>query len=99
MDDLLEQSARHEEDSCEYRLYPLRISDQPLDNLQAEILAWVMGTFARNYIWQKDVFNLNLDASATYLFGKIRFGDCIHDEWFVVWLLQQITVKWQMAAW
>ena len=33
------------------------------------------------------------DASPAHLWGVARFGDNIEDEWLIVWLLYQITVK------
>ncbi|KAJ3118818.1 hypothetical protein HK098_005829 [Nowakowskiella sp. JEL0407] len=32
------------------------------------------------------------------LAGKVRFGDCIDDEWFVVWILYQITERFKNAV-
>ncbi|KAJ1566110.1 hypothetical protein HK096_000771 [Nowakowskiella sp. JEL0078] len=55
----------------------------------------VAGLIPAEYIWHKDEFKLQ-ESSCDGLFcwsGSIRFGDCITDEWFVVWILQQITLK------
>ncbi|OAD78580.1 SGT1 transcription factor [Phycomyces blakesleeanus NRRL 1555(-)] len=51
------------------------------------------------YLWQKDRFNLCIaydeknDPSYPFLHGVARFGDCINDEWFIVFLLRQISVQ------
>lgn len=34
-----------------------------------------------------------LDPSYPFLYGLCRFGDCINDEWFIVYLLHQISNK------
>lgn len=34
-----------------------------------------------------------LDPSYPFLYGISRFGDCINDEWFIVYLLHQISLK------
>ncbi|CAG8487327.1 12092_t:CDS:10 [Ambispora gerdemannii] len=60
--------------------------------------------FLKNYLWQKDPFQLRIDKeekaadqlpSSSYYFltGQTRFGDCIEDEWFIVFLLQKISLK------
>ncbi|CAG8645807.1 6545_t:CDS:10, partial [Dentiscutata heterogama] len=33
--------------------------------------------------------------SFPFLYGKTRFGDCIDDEWFIVFLLKHISMKFQ----
>ncbi|KAI8973465.1 SGT1 protein-domain-containing protein [Mycotypha africana] len=51
----------------------------------------------KDYIWQKDKFHLSIayeqtkDPPYPFLFGASRFGDCINDEWFIVYLLQYIS--------
>ncbi|KAG9306555.1 hypothetical protein G9A89_004752 [Geosiphon pyriformis] len=51
-----------------------------------------------DYIWQKDPFQLSIahsetDPSSPFLYGKTRFGDCVDDEWFIVFLLRVISKK------
>ncbi|KAI8979008.1 SGT1 protein-domain-containing protein [Pilobolus umbonatus] len=49
------------------------------------------------YIWQKDRFHLSImyddtqDPPYPFLFGASRFGDCINDEWFIVYILSLIS--------
>ena len=56
------------------------------------------------YIWQRDRFSLRLgatqrppwqrgkeDAPPPTLWGSVAFGDNVEDEWFIVWLLLDIT--------
>ncbi|EPY53416.1 SGT1 family transcriptional regulator Sgt1 [Schizosaccharomyces cryophilus OY26] len=53
--------------------------------------------YGKERIWQNEGFTLNSDTiHGTYcLFGSTDFGDCIADEWWIVWLLFEAsrTVK------
>ncbi|KAI9361939.1 SGT1 protein-domain-containing protein [Pilaira anomala] len=52
----------------------------------------------KDYIWQKDRFHLSItydqhqDPRYPFLFGLTRFGDCLNDEWFIVYLLKSISL-------
>jgi hypothetical protein len=57
------------------------------------------------YIWQRDPFVLipcpafDADGKATpCLYGRTYWGENIDDEWFIVWLLLQITKRWPGAV-
>ncbi|KAK4510751.1 ribosomal 40S subunit protein S18B [Mucor velutinosus] len=49
------------------------------------------------YLWQKDRFHLSIaydqkqDPSYPFLFGASRFGDCVNDEWFIVYILKTVS--------
>ena len=53
------------------------------------------------YIWQKDPFQLEVVAptppgtsrggTPAHLAGVTRFGDNVEDEWFIVWMLRELT--------
>jgi hypothetical protein len=53
------------------------------------------------YIWQKDPFQLEVVAATppgtsrsgtpAHLAGVTRFGDNVEDEWFIVWMLRELT--------
>lgn len=47
----------------------------------------------RDYIWQREAFNLELehDKGLAYLHGTTDYGDCVEDEWLVVYLLRELT--------
>ncbi|KAJ3247346.1 hypothetical protein HDU78_004598 [Chytriomyces hyalinus] len=51
----------------------------------------------QDHIWHKDSFNLAVELRGNggvqdpFLHGNCRFGDCIDDEWLVVFLLREIT--------
>ena len=55
------------------------------------------GEFTRGHIWQKDPFELAMPAQASgappHLEGSTVFGDNMEDEWLVVFLLFQLTVR------
>jgi hypothetical protein len=48
------------------------------------------------HIWHQDSFQLEAITSVQtsgepHLHGSVCFGDCIDDEWFIVWLLSEAT--------
>jgi hypothetical protein len=47
----------------------------------------------KDYIWQRDPFNLEVkqDGGLTYLHGITDYGDCVEDEWLVLYLLRELT--------
>ncbi|CAH9106240.1 unnamed protein product [Cuscuta europaea] len=52
----------------------------------------IISPYTSNYIWQHEPFNLSLSTtSPPHLGGKLRFGDNLEDEWFVVFLLFEIS--------
>ncbi|XP_031109244.1 protein ecdysoneless homolog [Ipomoea triloba] len=62
-----------------------------LQALHLQILQ-TLAPYTSNYIWQHEPFNLSLSSTAPpHLSGKLRFGDNLEDEWFVVFLLYEIS--------
>lgn len=47
----------------------------------------------RDYIWQRESFNLELrrENGLAYLHGSTDYGDCVEDEWLIVYLLRELT--------
>jgi hypothetical protein len=49
----------------------------------------------QHYVWHKDCFRVKViipeDGSPIYLGGVLEFGDCVDDEWFVVFLLYEVS--------
>ncbi|GAA5949376.1 hypothetical protein JCM21900_005628 [Sporobolomyces salmonicolor] len=96
-------------DTCTYQIDFPPPSDSPsaLTDLCAQILAFVSSS-ASTYIWHKQPFSLGLSplsftASASqqqhqWLQGKTDVTDAVDDEWFIVWLLRQVTNKWNDAV-
>ncbi|KAF8377392.1 hypothetical protein HHK36_030769 [Tetracentron sinense] len=71
-----------------------------LQSLHLQILKTV-SPYLKDYIWQHEPFNLSLSSNPKpncscssqipHLHGKTRYGDNLEDEWFVVFLLFEIT--------
>ncbi|KAI9598745.1 SGT1 protein-domain-containing protein, partial [Syncephalis fuscata] len=49
--------------------------------------------YCKDYIWQKEPFRLTVkkEKEGYCLVGSTIFGDCIDDEWFIVFLLREIS--------
>ncbi|KAK4778215.1 hypothetical protein SAY87_018402 [Trapa incisa] len=93
--------SRLPEDAVFYAIFPdpsLSSSFQDLSlslqSLRHDILAAV-SSFTSSYIWQHEPFSLTLSPSSLaeplHLRGKVRYGDNLEDEWFVVFLVFYIT--------
>ncbi|GAA5978983.1 hypothetical protein JCM10908_002758 [Rhodotorula pacifica] len=95
-------------DSCTYEIDfpPPQDSTAALSDACAEILAYI-GSLSQDYIWHKQPFQLDLSPEAftptqqqqhRWLEGKTDVTDAVDDEWFIVWLLRNVTLKWHDAA-
>ena len=88
------------EDTLQYRLYPTR---QSADKVSVLALATVLKSYADDllpgFLWHRDPFELKVvsDTDNWLLEGTMRVGDCIDDEWCTVWLLREISKKWDIA--
>jgi hypothetical protein len=88
------------EDTVQYRLYP---AQQSADKLSVLTLATVLKSYADDllpgFLWHRDPFELKVVSGTNgwVLEGTVRVGDCIDDEWCVVWLLWEISKKWEVA--
>uniref|UniRef100_A0A2K6RSD7 Ecdysoneless cell cycle regulator n=1 Tax=Rhinopithecus roxellana TaxID=61622 RepID=A0A2K6RSD7_RHIRO len=89
------------EDTVEYRLFLIpdesRDSDKHKEVLQ-KYIERIMTQFAPMlvpYIWQNQPFNLKYKPGKgsvpAHMFGVTKFGDNIEDEWFIVYVIKQIT--------
>uniref|UniRef100_A0A8C9XF48 Ecdysoneless homolog (Drosophila) n=1 Tax=Sander lucioperca TaxID=283035 RepID=A0A8C9XF48_SANLU len=90
-----------QEDTVVYKLFLIQpessISQQTEEHLThriEEILAKVAPLLIQN-IWQHQSFNLKYHPEKggvpAHIGGRTQFGDNVEDEWFIVYLLQQIT--------
>ncbi|KAI5142507.1 protein ecdysoneless homolog isoform X2 [Manis pentadactyla] len=89
------------EDTVEYHLF--LIPDEPRDpekhkEILHKYIERIMTQFAPMlvpYIWQNQPFNLKYKPGKggvpAHMFGVTKFGDNIEDEWFIVYLVKQIT--------
>jgi len=88
------------EDTVQYRLYP---PQQSTDKVSVLTLATVLKSYADDllpgFLWHRDPFELKIasDVDGWVLEGTMRVGDCVDDEWCVVWLLREISKKWDIA--
>ncbi|XP_070833682.1 protein ecdysoneless homolog [Chaetodon trifascialis] len=89
------------EDTVQYKLFLIQPdgshsqqTKEHLTHLVEEILAKVAPLLMR-YIWQHQAFNLKYfpekGGVPAHIGGSTQFGDNVEDEWFIVYLLQQIT--------
>ncbi|KAJ6519496.1 SGT1 protein-domain-containing protein [Mycena sanguinolenta] len=90
------------EDTLQYALYPPpELSDKAsVTSFAACISAWV-DLLLPDFLWHRDAFELKVasrpESQECYLQGRMRVGDCVDDEWCTVWLLRQVSSKWDMA--
>ncbi|KAH9890964.1 SGT1-domain-containing protein [Cubamyces lactineus] len=93
------------EDTLQYLLY---LPPGQADRVSATTLAALMTEYAKSllpeHFWHRDSFELKVapdpegDKDSWVLEGLMRVGDCIDDEWCAVWLLREITRKWDVAV-
>ncbi|KAF9270523.1 SGT1-domain-containing protein [Marasmius fiardii PR-910] len=92
------------EDTLQYRLYPRKV-DTP-DKTSATTLAACIQSFVdfllpSEFLWHRDSFELKVAFDSTtqawFFEGRMRVGDCVDDEWCAVWLLREISSKWDLA--
>ncbi|TPX37482.1 hypothetical protein SmJEL517_g00703 [Synchytrium microbalum] len=95
------------EDYVQYCIYLPDAKDVVHLQQQATLISSFVLQWTDGYIWQKDPFGLVVvsstqtqaqEPSFAYLKGRTRFGDAIEDEWFIVFLLREISKQWQEAV-
>ncbi|KAJ7919076.1 SGT1 protein-domain-containing protein [Mycena leptocephala] len=100
--DIFNRTPAISEDTLQYSLYPPpSLSDKAsVTSFAACISAWV-DLLLPDFLWHRDAFELKVasrsDAQEYFLEGRVRVGDCVDDEWCTVWLLKQVSSKWDMA--
>ncbi|KAI3794353.1 hypothetical protein L1987_36983 [Smallanthus sonchifolius] len=72
------------------------ISSQ-LQSLHLQILH-SLSSYTTNYIWQHEPFTISISTQSPsnqipHLHGKLRYGDNLEDEWFIVFLLFETSRK------
>ncbi|GJE87751.1 SGT1-domain-containing protein [Phanerochaete sordida] len=91
------------EDTVQYVIY---LPKGQSDKASATTLAVLMQNYADSLLpemqWHRDGFQLKVVphplGSGFILEGRMRVGDSIDDEWCAVWLLREITAKWDVAV-
>jgi hypothetical protein len=93
------------EDRLQYALYPPPgQKDKTAVSSLAAVLQAHVDSLLPEFIWHRDTFQLkvarDLDAGDQdwMLEGTMRVGDCVDDEWCVVWLLKEITKRWDVVV-
>ncbi|XP_034691589.1 protein ecdysoneless homolog [Vitis riparia] len=99
-----QNSSKLPDDTVFYAIFPdfsLPVSKSPnpnitslLQSLHLQILTTI-SPHTTHYIWQHEPFTLSLSSPSStipHLQAKLRFGDNLDDEWFVVFLLFQISL-------
>ncbi|XP_042358684.1 protein ecdysoneless homolog [Plectropomus leopardus] len=99
MDDL--QRTVTQEDAVQYKLFSVQkdgLTSQQNEEHLTHLVEEILTKFApllMQYIWQHQSFNLKYHSEKggvpAHIGGSTQFGDNVEDEWFIVYLLQQIT--------
>ena len=91
------------EDTIHYTLYlPPNMSDRTSATSCAASITTFVDSHLPDFIWNRDAFEVKIvpnpaDNSMWILEGRMRVGDCVDDEWLTVWLLKQISSKWEVV--
>lgn len=98
--------SRLPDDTVFYSIYPdfslcsssSAITDH-LQSLHLQILSTI-SPLTSDYIWQHEPFSLSPSTSDNlpHFHGKVKFGDNLDDEWFVVFLLFHISRKFTSVS-
>ncbi|KAM9804364.1 protein ecdysoneless homolog [Neosynchiropus ocellatus] len=104
--DQLQKRVGHD-DEVQYKLFLVQPTesksgtDERLSHLLEKILAHIAHHLMQ-YIWQNQPFKLKFcpekDDLPAHIGGVTNFGDNVEDEWFIVYLLKQITEEFPMLA-
>uniref|UniRef100_A0A915KW42 Uncharacterized protein n=1 Tax=Romanomermis culicivorax TaxID=13658 RepID=A0A915KW42_ROMCU len=75
------------ENTVEYWIYPFKNTNSD------DILAFILSN-SSSYIWHNEAFKLmQRDLPVIHFYGSSNYGDNADDEWFIVHLLLQLSVK------
>ncbi|KAF8845344.1 SGT1-domain-containing protein [Paxillus ammoniavirescens] len=94
------------EDMLRYTLYPpLPLADKPSCASLAACIHDLVPKLLPDFLWHRDPFQLKiapdpdarLGEDKNVLEGCMRVGDCVDDEWCVVWLLREISKQWDLV--
>ncbi|OBZ79729.1 Protein SGT1 [Grifola frondosa] len=91
------------EDTFQYTLHPQPdVSDRTSVTTLAALMDDFVNSLLPEHLWHRDSFELKVvsdpdDGNAWVLEGRMRVGDCVDDEWCAVWLLREISRKWDVV--
>ncbi|KAG8689182.1 hypothetical protein FRC11_003914 [Ceratobasidium sp. 423] len=107
--DIFKLAPQVAEDTLDYSLYTINHDESPA-TLRTLILEYVAGLLPSNFLWHRDSFEITVqypdkrnsksvqNTSKWNFYGRMRVGDCVDDEWCAVWLLREISMKWDLAV-
>ena len=78
------------ENTVGYKIFLPTVDD--LHDIRTKIMEMI-APFTAQYIWHKEPFNI--DVVNHCLIGSVDFGDNIEDEWFIVFILFQISNRFE----
>ncbi|EGC39952.1 hypothetical protein DICPUDRAFT_25982 [Dictyostelium purpureum] len=103
-DDLLKQETYQKNQDINFvkcKIYNINNND----NNELNEIKIFTNHLIKEYIWQKEPFNLKLinknnnnnnnNKSLSYYYSKIKFDESIDDEWFIVYILIEISKKFK----
>jgi hypothetical protein len=91
------------EDTLQYTIYPAQnLSDRAAVTTFAACLTDYVDTLLPDHIWHRDAFEVKVvphpDSEDNWILeGRMRVGDSVDDEWCTVWLLKEISSKWDLV--
>ncbi|KAG1773045.1 SGT1-domain-containing protein [Suillus occidentalis] len=95
------------EDTIQYTLYPPpALADKSSATTLAACVQAYVSEILPQFLWHRDSFEVkvvkDVDSAAPrddkwMLEGRMRVGDSVDDEWCVVWILREISKKWDFA--
>lgn len=100
--DLFNRPPAISEDTLQYVLYPPpNLADKSSVLTLATVICAHVETLLPGFLWHRDPFELKVTSESEgggwILGGTMRVGDSVDDEWCVVWLLKEISSKWDMV--
>ncbi|KAF8587285.1 SGT1-domain-containing protein [Ramaria rubella] len=92
------------EDTLQYAIHPSpSFSDKPAVTALATIIDSHVSSLLPKHIWHRDAFEVKVveqpqKRNTCIIEGHMRVGDCVDDEWCVVWLLRDISERWDVVV-
>jgi SGT1 protein. len=101
--DIFNRTPAISEDTVQYTLYPRPdLSDKASVTTFAACIHSYVDSLLPNFIWHRDAFELKVvsdpHSEGWMLEGRTRVGDCVDDEWCTVWLLKEVSSKWDVVV-
>lgn len=78
-----------EKDVCSYTIYAAHPSAATAQKIMTRAYT-IAEPWIKDYIWQDQSFSL-VQQQDFSVKGATRFGDCVEDEWFIVWILRTLS--------